>query len=153
MPVVPAPPEEEMPRIEMALVPELSMLTPGVKRTMSWKSLMPLLSISSCVSAVTLIGTLLRDSSRRVAVTTTSCSPPCVVSVAVVLSAGAVCASAWVVARPARHSVPVSSHDFRFMQAAFVMMFSPLDFDPHSLGLQQHRCVGAPAYKHFITPV
>jgi len=28
-PVVPAPPEEEMPRIEMALVPESSIVTPG----------------------------------------------------------------------------------------------------------------------------
>ena len=75
MPVVPAPAEEEMPRIEMALVPEVSMLTPGVKRTMSWKSLMPLRSMSSWVSAVTLMGTLLRASSWRVAVTTTSCKP------------------------------------------------------------------------------
>src|ERR1700734_982932 len=75
MPVVPAPAEEEMPRIEMALVPELSMLTPGVKRAMSWKSLMPRSSIASCVSAVTLIGTLLKDSSWRVAVTTISCRP------------------------------------------------------------------------------
>src|ERR1700687_3951330 len=41
MPVVPAPAEEEMPRIEIALVPELSIDTPGVKRAMSWKSLMP----------------------------------------------------------------------------------------------------------------
>ena len=66
-----------MPRIEMALVPEVSMLTPGVKRTRSWKSLMPLLiHAMSWVSAVTLMGTLLRDSSCRVAVTTISSRPP-----------------------------------------------------------------------------
>jgi len=41
MPVVPAPPEEEMPRIEMAFVPEVSIDTPGVKRTISVKSLIP----------------------------------------------------------------------------------------------------------------
>src|SRR5580658_3845500 len=75
MPVVPAPPDEEMPRIEIALVPELSIETPGVKRAMSWKSLMPRASMASCVSAVTLIGTLLKDSSWRVAVTTISCRP------------------------------------------------------------------------------
>ena len=34
------PPDEEMPRIEMAFVPVLSMVTPGVKRATSWKSLM-----------------------------------------------------------------------------------------------------------------
>ena len=63
-----------MPRIEMALVAELSIDTPGVKRATSRKSLMPLSSISAWVSAVTETGTLLRDSSRRVAVTTISCS-------------------------------------------------------------------------------
>ncbi len=41
MPVVPAPPEEEMPRIEIAFVPEVSIETPGVKRTISEKSRMP----------------------------------------------------------------------------------------------------------------
>ena len=64
-----------MPRMEIALVPELSIVTPGVKRATSWKSLMPSWSIDSCVSAVTLIGTLLSASSWRVAVTTTSCRP------------------------------------------------------------------------------
>ncbi len=52
-----------MPRIEMAFVPALSMVTPGVKRATSWKSLMPRLSMVSWVSAVTLMGTLLRASS------------------------------------------------------------------------------------------
>ena len=37
--------------------------TPGVKRTMSWKSLIPRRSMASWVSAVTLIGTLLKLSS------------------------------------------------------------------------------------------
>jgi hypothetical protein len=41
MPVVPAPPVPEMPRMEMLLVPELSKFTPGVKRATSEKSLMP----------------------------------------------------------------------------------------------------------------
>jgi len=41
MPVVPAPAEEEMPRIEIWLVPEVSMDTPGVKRTSSVMSRMP----------------------------------------------------------------------------------------------------------------
>jgi len=49
MPVVPAPPDEEIPRMEIALVPEVSMDTPGVKRTISVKSLMPLVSIVSWV--------------------------------------------------------------------------------------------------------
>ena len=78
MPVVPAPPVPEIPRIEMLLVPELSKFTPGVKRATSEKSLMPRRSRLSCVSAVTLIGTLDRLSSRRVAVTVTSCSGPAV---------------------------------------------------------------------------
>ena len=72
MPVVPAPPVPEMPRMEMLLVPELSKFTPGVKRATSEKSLMPRSSSASWVSAVTLIGTLERLSSRRVAVTVTS---------------------------------------------------------------------------------
>jgi hypothetical protein len=94
MPVVPAPAEEEMPRIEIALV-ELSIDTPGVKRAMSWKSLMPRASMASWVSAVTLIGTLLRASSWRVAVTTTSCSPPALGALPALLeSAGTVCSSA-----------------------------------------------------------
>src|SRR5580658_3449008 len=76
MPVVPAPPEEEMPRIEIALVPEVSIDTPGVKRTISEKSRMPFWSSASWVSAVMLMGTLLMFSSRRVAVTTISSSPP-----------------------------------------------------------------------------
>src|SRR2546421_2416469 len=74
MPVVPAPPVPEIPRMEMLLVPELSKFTPGVKRATCEKSLIPRSSRLSCVSAVTLSGTLLRLSSRRVAVTTTSCS-------------------------------------------------------------------------------
>src|ERR1017187_6756839 len=74
MPVVPAPPEEEIPRIEMALVPEVSIDTPGVNLTISEKSRMPFWSRASCVSAVMLIGTLLMFSSRRVAVTTISSS-------------------------------------------------------------------------------
>src|SRR5256885_12796231 len=41
MPVVPAPPDPEMPRMEMLLVPELSKFTPGVKRATSEKSLTP----------------------------------------------------------------------------------------------------------------
>jgi hypothetical protein len=65
-----------MPRIEIALVPSLLNVTPGVKRTRSWKSLTPFWSIVSCVNAVTLIGTLLRLSSCRVAVTTISSSSP-----------------------------------------------------------------------------
>src|SRR2546430_1097328 len=81
MPVVPAPPVPEMPRMEMLLVPELSKFTPGVKRATSEKSLMPRLSRLSCVRAVTLIGTLLRLSSRRVAVTVISCKGPAVLSV------------------------------------------------------------------------
>jgi len=60
--------------MEMLLVPELSIAMPGVKRTTSMMSLMPLVSMSSWVRAVTLIGTLLRFSSRRVDVTTISCS-------------------------------------------------------------------------------
>src|SRR5580658_5735318 len=76
MPVVPAPADEEIPRIEIALVPEVSMETPGVKRTISWKSLMPFLSIVSSLMAVMLMGTLLMLSSRRVAVTTISSSAP-----------------------------------------------------------------------------
>src|SRR5579862_4026934 len=39
-------------------------------------SLMPLRSIASCVYALTLMGTLLSDSSRRFAVTVTSCMMP-----------------------------------------------------------------------------
>src|SRR5882762_6847768 len=81
MPVVPAPPVPEMPRMDMLLVPELSKFTPGVKRATSEKSLMPRLSRLSCVSAVTLIGTLLRLSSRRVAVTVISCKGPAALSV------------------------------------------------------------------------
>src|SRR5919108_3918 len=76
MPVVPAPPLPEMPRMEMLLVPELSKFTPGVKRATSEKSLTPRSSRLSWVSAVTLTGTLERLSSRRVAVTVTSCSTP-----------------------------------------------------------------------------
>ena len=99
-----------MPRIEIALVPELSIDTPGVKRAMSWKSLMPRASIASWVSAVTLIGTLLKASSCRVAVTTTSCklsfcapSPPVAATSAAValLAASPATVSAW---RNARRS-------------------------------------------------
>ena len=61
-----------MPRMAMLLVPDLSMLTPGVNLATSWKSLMPRRSKASCVSAVMLIATLLSDSSRREAVTTIS---------------------------------------------------------------------------------
>src|SRR5579859_5674652 len=74
MPVVPAPPEDEIPRIVIAFVPEVSICTPGVKRTISEKSRIPFWSRSSWLIAVTLIGTLLMDSSRRVAVTTISAS-------------------------------------------------------------------------------
>src|ERR1022692_4949630 len=45
---------------------------PGVKRTRSVMSLTPFWSIVSCEKALTLIGTLLKDSSRRVAVTVIS---------------------------------------------------------------------------------
>jgi choline-glycine betaine transporter len=76
MPVVPAPPDDEMPRIEIAFVPELSIDTPGVNRTISEKSRMPFWSRSSWLIAVMLIGTLLMFSSRRVAVTTISSSAP-----------------------------------------------------------------------------
>ena len=50
--------------------------------------------MSSPVSAVTLIGTLLRDSSWRVAVTTTSCSPTTVCSLVPPLVGAAACWSA-----------------------------------------------------------
>ncbi len=66
--------------MEMLLVPELSKFTPGVKRATSEKSLMPRSSRLSCVSAVTLMGTRLRLSSRRVAVTVISCKGPPVAS-------------------------------------------------------------------------
>ena len=56
---------------------------------------MPRMSMSSWVSAVTLIGTLLSDSSWRVAVTTTSCSPP---SSGLSVAAGAALAPAAVAA-------------------------------------------------------
>src|SRR5580698_96237 len=75
MPVVPEPPEEEMPRMEILSVPAVSTLMPGVKRARSPMSLMQRASMSSADMAVMLIGTLLRDCSRRVAVTTTSCNP------------------------------------------------------------------------------
>src|SRR5580658_5480001 len=89
MPVVPEPPEEAMPRTAMALVSLLSKDTPGVNRTTSEKSLMPLMSMASRVSTLTLIGTRFRDSSWRVAVTVTSSStePP-------VSASAAACASA-----------------------------------------------------------
>jgi len=63
MPVVPEPPDEAMPRTAMALVSLLSNDTPGVKRTTSEKSLMPLMSMASRVSTLTLMGTRFRDSS------------------------------------------------------------------------------------------
>jgi len=40
-----------MPRMEMLLVPELSTLSPGVKRATSLMSLIPLLSMSAWVNA------------------------------------------------------------------------------------------------------
>jgi len=89
MPVVPAPPLEAMPRMEILLVPALSMFTPGEKRATSWKSLTPRISIASCVSAVTLRGTLLKLSSWRVAVTVISCSGPPLSSAGVVSAAKA----------------------------------------------------------------
>src|SRR5580700_3990417 len=100
---------------------------------------MPFASMVSCVSAVTLMGTLLKDSSRRVAVTVTSCSPPRPASEALAFSAGGLCASARLVASAAMHSSSNSSNDFEFMPLGFVMMLS---LDPHHrivLGLQQHR--------------
>src|ERR1039457_6348997 len=87
MPVVPEPPEEEMPRIEIRLVSLASNATPGVKRTMSEKSLMPLASMASRVSTLTLIGTRLSDSSWRVAVTVTSSSTDTPVSASLVVCA------------------------------------------------------------------
>ena len=72
--------------MEMLLVPELSKFTPGVKRATSEKSLTPRSSRLSCVSAVTLMGTLLRLSARRVAVTMTSCKGPALVSLPCVCS-------------------------------------------------------------------
>ena len=66
--------------MEMLLVPELSKFTPGVKRATSEKSLTPRSSRLSCVRAVTLMGTLLRLSARRVAVTMTSCKGPALAS-------------------------------------------------------------------------
>jgi hypothetical protein len=56
------------------LVPDVSIDTPGVKRTSSVMSRMPFSSRVSWLRAVMLIGTLLMLSSRRVAVTTISCS-------------------------------------------------------------------------------
>src|SRR5882757_3613729 len=78
MPVVPEPPEEEMPRIEIELlpVPAASIVTPGVKRATSVKSLMPFWSMVSWVNALTLTGTLLSAASCRVAVMTISCKGP-----------------------------------------------------------------------------
>ena len=58
----------------MAFVWLASNATPGVNRATSAKSLMPFMSRDSFVSTLRLTGTLLSDSSRRVAVTTTSCS-------------------------------------------------------------------------------
>jgi len=101
MPVVPAPPEEEMPRIEIAFVPEVSKFTPGVNRTISEKSLMPFWSSASWVSAVMLIGTLLMLSSRRVAVTTISSSAPAAAS-----AASAACARG-----PTPAQVPIAAPD------------------------------------------
>src|SRR5262249_44807106 len=162
MPVVPAPAEEEIPRIEIALVPELSMVTPGVKRTMSLMSLMPRRSIASWVSAVTLIGTLLSSSSRRVAATTTSCSksprgaaPPPVVAGAsgppapVALAASS--ASAEGGAKPRRQAAASGRYIRQVMTRFEVFMVTPRY--SQMLRLQQHRCIGAPAYKHFIVPV
>src|ERR1700728_4731288 len=117
MPGGPAPPVEAMPRMEMLLVPELSILTPGVKCTMSWKSLMPRRSMASCVSAVTLIGTLLRLSSWRVAVTVISCNGPLASAAAVVSAADAgaayKAAGAPPIAAPRRGSLPSSRQDIR----------------------------------------
>src|SRR5262249_23578047 len=163
MPVVPAPADEEIPRIEIALVPELSMVTPGVKRTMSLMSLMPRRSIASWVSAVTLIGTLLSSSSRRVAVTTTSCSksprgaaPPPVVAGAsgppapVALAASS--ASAEGGANPSRQAA-ASGRYIRQVTTRFEFLMANPPVISQMLRLQQHRCIGAPAYKHFIVPV
>ena len=76
MPVVPEPPDEEMPRIDMLLVPLVSMFTPGVYLATSVKSFTPLRSSVSCENALTLTGTLLSSSLWRVAVMTISCSEP-----------------------------------------------------------------------------
>ena len=119
-----------MPRIEMALVPELSIETPGVKRAMSWKSLIPRMSMSSWVSAVTLIGTLLSASSWRVAVTTTSCSSACS---ALSVAAGAAVAPAALAAsacalRSGAPSRPVAANDTttpkRRLRVACIMFVS-----------------------------
>ena len=86
----------------MLLVPELSKFTPGVKRAISWKSLMPRSSRLSWVSAVTLMGTLLSDSSRRVAVTVISCSGLALASLVALCS----CAQA----APPVHSSAATAH-------------------------------------------
>src|SRR5215472_6716670 len=169
MPVVPAPAEDEMPRMEIALVAELSIDTPGVKRAMSRKSLMPFWSMSAWVKAVTLIGTLLSSSSRRVAVTTTSCSPsargpaaPPVTSCAagaagpaapVGLAASAACDER-IRTDTAASGGQISEAMARF---EFFMVFPPGMFSsPGNVSvsaLQQHGGIGAPAHEYLIVPV
>jgi len=63
-------------RMAMAFVWLESIVTPGVRRATSPISLTPFNSIVSLVSTLRLMGTLLRDSSRRVAVTVTSAITP-----------------------------------------------------------------------------
>lgn len=72
MPVVPAPPLDAMPRMAMLWVPEVSILMPGMKRARFSMSLIPRMSIWDRDIAEMLIGTLLINSARRVAVTTIS---------------------------------------------------------------------------------
>ncbi len=90
--------------MEMAFVPEVSMLTPGVNRTMSWKSRIPRSSSASWLNAVMDSGTRLMLSSRRVAVTVISCSalPPAALS-SFSAAASAACA------RPLRIAAPMTT--------------------------------------------
>ena len=62
--------------MEMELVPLESIDTPGVNLAISVKSLTPFRSMVSCDMAVALMGTLLRASAWRVAVTMISWSVP-----------------------------------------------------------------------------
>src|SRR5580704_13167457 len=163
MPVVPAHAEDEMPRIEIALVPELSIETPGVKRAMSWKSLMPRASIASWLSAVTLIGTLLSASSWRVAVTTISCRPLGVFSAAVgvALASSGVAAAASPLTGPAAalsgsNKAPASgTRMMARMRIELIDLSFPQTVDRPGPGLcLQHYCsVCTPAHEYFVAPV
>ena len=121
-----------MPRIEILLVPELSTLTPGVKRAKDWMSLTPRSSIPSCVIAVTLTAILLSDSSRRVAVTTISSSP--VAGAAAASGGAAVCATA---ATGASDHRPASN-------AASVTLKVTISLEPDGVPTARHDCLPSP---------